>query len=230
MISNAIKFTDKGEVSIHSEVKFQKNNTSLEIKIKDTGVGIPEESQKDLFDAFTQADVSVNRKFGGTGLGLSICKRLVELMNGSISFESQQGVGTTFTIVLPLEKGDKLENQEKSMFKKKNDTQNLKSLSGRILIAEDNITNQLLISRFLEKIGCKYHAVGNGKEVLEELGKSSYDLILMDCQMPELDGYAATEIIRASEKGYGDIPIIALTANALKGDEEKCLSVGMNDY
>ncbi|MBX9837452.1 MAG: response regulator, partial [Silvanigrellaceae bacterium] len=225
LVSNAIKFTEKGSVLIEFNVQVKEIDTVVHFIVKDTGHGIPDAEKKNIFNAFTQAEKSTSRKFGGTGLGLSISKRLVDLMNGEINFESEYGKGTTFNVTLNLKTGRKIS----AVIGKDENIKNKNKLSAKILIAEDNLTNQIVISRILDKLGHDYHVVNNGKEVLKILNDYKFDLILMDCQMPEMDGYQAAELIRKNTK-YNVIPIVALTANVVKGDDKKCLAAGMNDY
>jgi signal transduction histidine kinase/DNA-binding response OmpR family regulator len=233
LVSNAIKFTKKGGVTVKVILKNLGEFTNVTISVHDTGIGIPEEAKARMFKAFSQAEKSISRHFGGTGLGLSISKRLVEMMAGKISFESEYGSGTTFSVDLTLKTGK--ENE----FKNNDDSESVKDLTpkidsnsflSRILVAEDNSINQMVIGRMLERMGYKYQIVANGNEVLDALRNTHFDLILMDCQMPDMDGYLATQIIRKSETLNNDIPIIALTANAVQGDEDKCRDSGMNDY
>jgi signal transduction histidine kinase/ActR/RegA family two-component response regulator len=230
LLSNAIKFTPQGEVRL--EVRAlptaqESDQVRLEFQVSDTGIGIPGDKQNEIFGSFSQADASTSRKYGGSGLGLSICKRLIELMGGQIRFESNPGVGTRFAFdllvkkshaQLPRESGAVV---EKYLFKK----------TFRVLVAEDNAVNQVVTGKMLQKIGITPDFVANGKEVVEVLSTTNYDAVLMDCQMPEMDGFEATRLIREREKGTDNhIKIIAMTASAMKGDKEKCLLSGMDDY
>lgn len=190
----------------------------------DTGIGIPEEKQTSLSEAFTQADSSTTRKYGGTGLGLTICKRLAEMMGGQIGVESEEGVGSLFYVDLPLPAAQPPQTQS--------DSTQPESLpeafpGRRILLVEDNEVNRKVATRLLSKLQLEVDIAVNGLEAVEKATDNNYDLILMDCQMPEMDGYEATRVLR--ERGV-QTPIIALTANALEGDREKCLACGMNDY
>lgn len=224
LVSNAIKFTSKGSVSVSVVATTHPTESTLRFEIVDSGIGIPKEAIGKMFKAFSQADSSTTRRFGGTGLGLSICKQLVDLMGGEIGIESEPSRGSKFWFSLTLPHG---EMQEKDLEAKTFS----RTLGARILVVEDNRVNQQIAIEVLEQVGYKPHAVGNGIEALDALRESPYDIVLMDCQMPEMDGFRATEIIRQSDSlNIKRIPIIAMTANALKGDKEKCLAVGMTDY
>lgn len=229
LLSNALKFTSKGEVSItiHAE-EVGITETEFRVEIKDSGIGIPKADISKMFHAFSQADASTTRRFGGTGLGLSICKHLVEKLNGTIGVESTEGQGSMFWFTLSLRNANAPKHSglgEVGNFRELTDRQL------RVLVAEDNPVNQVIAVTVLENMGLSADAVANGKEVLDALQSIPYDLILMDCQMPEMDGYEATRQIRASETlPKPDITVIAMTANAIQGDKERCLAAGMNDY
>ena len=234
LVGNAIKFTREGCITVKLEIKKERaESVALWVSVTDTGIGIPEAAKARIFQAFTQAEKSTSRHFGGTGLGLSISKRLVDLMGGQIDFESELGTGTTFKVKISFKRGtDKQVSKESN--KKSRQTLRLisdRSQTGRILVAEDNQTNQTVISLMLRKLGYKFQVVANGHEVIDALRESHFDLILMDCQMPEMDGYEATALIRQSKTlPNKDLTIVALTANAIHGDEAKCLKYGMTDY
>jgi osomolarity two-component system sensor histidine kinase TcsA len=227
MIDNAVKFTEKGRILFKMElVSSQQTFITVQVSIQDTGIGIDKGDKERLFKPFSQLDTSSKKKFKGTGLGLSICKQLIELMHGTISVESEPGRGTTFTFTIQM----KLiaENVQH----KKNDTYVLpliaENASANILVVEDNVINQNVVRRILKRLGYKNIQVANdGVEGVEKYKAGKFDVILMDIQMPNMDGYDATRAIREMNK---DIPIIAMTANALQGDAEKCLQAGMNDY
>ncbi len=230
LVSNAIKFTPTGHISVNARVLNKLDDGAvLQFEITDSGIGISESAKQRLFQPFNQADASTTRKFGGTGLGLSICKHLVEQFNGQIGVNSSEGKGSTFWFTARLKDGAPLSTQTAPKF-----NFNLReqlTWSPRVLIAEDNLVNQTIVMHLMKKMGLRAEAVVNGRQVLEQLTKEKYDLILMDCQMPEMDGYEATRAIRASrELAWAGIPIIALTANAVTGDREKCIAAGMNDY
>jgi PAS domain S-box-containing protein len=231
LIGNAVKFTKSGEISLSVELLNPQNESPpvsrFRFSIRDTGIGISDEAQRNLFTAFSQADSSTKRKFGGTGLGLSICKKLVEMMGGEIGLKSKENEGSTFWFTIPLMPS----RIEGAKSKVPSLLQKTKFNEAKILIAEDNIVNQMVLLKMLERIGFQAQAVANGNEVLSILREKKFDLILMDCQMPELDGYETTAKIRASTSlSDVSIPIIAMTANAITGDKERCLNAGMNDY
>lgn len=241
LVGNAFKFTTEGSVSINVGVKENyKTDILLHFEVEDTGPGIPLQVQDNLFESFTQADITTTRNYGGTGLGLSISKKLAEAMGGKIGVVSQEGSGAVFWFDILLKRSknkiDQLHtagSQETVVKKTINDEQ---KKNMRILIVEDNIVNQKIAQLNLEKMGYRTDIVGDGKEALESIKTKNYSLIFMDCQMPVMDGFEATKKIRLFEaKNSSDnrkrrIPIIALTANAMKGDDEKCIQVGMDDY
>lgn len=234
ILGNAIKFTSHGTVSLiikFSDIFKKEGNKNFEIIIKDTGIGIPHDKLKSIFEPFTQADMGIARKFGGTGLGLSISKKIVELHKGNLKAESKQGEGTTFTAILPykvvavVEK--KLSEIEKPPEEKKTDTP-IRTLIGlKILLAEDDELNNILQQSILNDLGAHVDGVGNGEEVLMKLQLEQYDAVLMDLQMPELDGIETTRRIRQDLKST--IPVIAVTANIQAKEKEKCFEAGMNE-
>lgn len=230
LIGNAIKFTQSGSIITRLGLeRSASGQTMVKCSVQDTGIGIPDELRKILFQPFTQGDETNARKFGGTGLGLSICKRLVELMDGEIGFESQKGEGSTFWFTFPLLPSRSA--TEGPLVPLTPPSSLTPDPNIRVLVAEDNDVNQMLTVAMLKKLGYSANAVTNGLEVLESIAKGRYDLILMDCQMPEMDGYEATAAIRKIEQQTKrHIPIIALTANSMKEDEEKCLRSGMDAY
>ncbi|KAB2953334.1 response regulator [Heliorestis acidaminivorans] len=239
LMSNAMKFTSQGAISLRVYLQRQDRYFStIRFEVIDTGIGIPEEVQQKLFNPFTQADSSTTRKFGGTGLGLAITKRLVEMMGGQIGVYSKEKEGATFWVVIPFllhNEEDVLEEIENGQAEKISDhlEENLCELTkGRtFLLAEDNKVNQKLAMIQLKKLGVKVHIANNGREAVEALAKNQYDMVLMDCQMPVMDGYEATEMIRQMEVLTGRYtPIIAVTARALAGDREQCIRCGMDDY
>ncbi len=245
LISNAIKFTPKGHVKVTVSSRPDPGDSDgdlvLEAEVKDTGIGMEQHYLPDLFKSFTQADASTTRKFGGTGLGLAICQRLCQIMGGDIAVTSQIDVGTSFKFHIKVWDAEDFDldaaaRGETSMRAVSSASLPTEAKLGHIMVVEDNEINQHVISMMLEDIGHTVALCSNGKDAITRLSAEAdqkhFDLIIMDCQMPIMDGYTATQFIRAGKAGdsYNDVPIIALTANAMKGDREKCLAVGMNDY
>jgi len=232
LISNAIKFTDKGGIRVNVFcINKEKENAIITFEVIDTGIGIAEEKLDTIFESFSQADESVTRKYGGTGLGLAISKQLVDLQNGSISVKSTENFGTTFSFSIPYQQGENkdliIEQQHSQDFKL--EYESLEHL--KILLVEDNDINRMYAANILKKWNCRLGTAENGYIATEKLKKGKYDLVLMDVQMPVMDGMEATKVIR---KNFPDpvnkIPIIALTANVLEGDPEKYKKAGMNGY
>ena len=232
LISNALKFTLSGKISINVKTKTLSDQNVLSvIEINDTGIGIPADKLETIFDSFRQADESVSRKFGGTGLGLSIVKQLVGLQNGEIKVSSFENKGTKFTISLPFELGssEDLKYEAEAHINQININSRLPGL--RVLLVEDNEINRLYASNLMKNWECEVDIAENGLICLEKLTRKTYDVILMDIQMPVMDGFEATKSIRTNFKiPKSETPIIALTANAIKGDNEKCIAIGMNEY
>jgi signal transduction histidine kinase/CheY-like chemotaxis protein len=231
LVSNAVKFTDKGEitVSVIPEKSNSVNVTRLTFSVKDTGIGIAKENQKELFEAFTQADSSITRKYSGSGLGLAITRSLLTLLGGSITVESEPGKGSEFLFTLDLKPGEpKVEKDGIQAQSEIPDNEPSAATKGIVvLVAEDNPLNQKLMRILLGKIGWMYEMASNGQDAVEKVKKHDFDLILMDVQMPVMDGYEATKNIR--ELG-SKAPIIALTAHAFKEEEERCRAAGMDDF
>jgi CheY-like chemotaxis protein len=225
LVSNAIKFTEQGFVRVHVQAEENDEDTlRLNFTVADSGLGIPKSKQKDVFSAFTQLDPSYSKKFAGMGLGLAISKSLVEGMGGEISVESTKGKGSTFRFYVTC--GIVTEEQELTV-----PSITLHDLPPMtILIVEDNEVNRLFLRRALVTAGHKVGEAENGRHALAKLKDSHFDLVLMDIQMPEMDGVEATRRIRSGKHGRADIPIIALTAYAMKGDREKFLENGMDGY
>ena len=236
LTSNALKFTREGHVQLQVEiVGWTPSGVQLRFQVTDTGIGISENGLAKLFSSFSQADASTTRKFGGTGLGLAISQRLVQLMGGSIEVNSKVGEGSCFWFELELELGVGAEHgEETGANSEANPYANLRpdgtTLTLPILVAEDNPTNQKLALRMLERLGYQAVLAEDGEAAVELVKKREFGAILMDCQMPNMDGYQATMEIRKLPGPKGDLPIIALTANAMKGDEIRCLTAGMDDY
>lgn len=225
IVTNAIKFTEKGAVTILCSVVSEESDIQhLRIEIRDTGIGISEEFINNLFDKFAQEDNTITRKYGGTGLGMSISKELIEMMGGSLEVKSKKSIGTSFFVNLSLKKGQQSLTQISDV--KKLNTALLRGK--RILLVEDNEMNRLLATTLLGHYGVEVDEAEDGKVAITILNSKEYDLILMDLQMPEMDGLQATEYIRSHLDGT--IPIIALTANVFKEEQERCFKVGMNDF
>ncbi len=230
LLSNAVKFTADGEVTLKLTLDRETATRALlRCEVRDTGIGIPPAVQARLFQAFSQADGSTTRRYGGTGLGLAICKQLVEKMNGRIGVESAEGTGSTFwfTVELPKLVIEPNEHRAPTAALPTNQEAGV-NRPGRILIAEDNPVNQLVLSHHLDKLGYRSQIVGDGWEALEAMSLIDYDVVLMDCQMPRLDGFETTRRIRAEHRHQPYI--IAITANAMQGDKDACLAAGMDAY
>ena len=225
LISNAIKFTEKGGVDLSCTVlKESAASQTVFVEVKDTGIGMDKEFVKNLFENFSQEDVSITRQYGGTGLGMSICKDLIELMGGEIMVESTKGVGTTISFVVEFAKGTVTDLPSRQNVYINNDVLAHK----KILVVDDNNMNRLVAKTILNNFGVITTEAANGKEAVEQLKASVVDLVLMDIQMPVMDGIEATKVIRREISN--SLPLIALTANAIKGDNEKCIAAGMNAY
>jgi signal transduction histidine kinase/ActR/RegA family two-component response regulator len=227
LIGNALKFTERGSVVIEvAHRPLPDDRVELTIAVRDTGIGIAPEAMPKLFDRFMQADARTARRYGGTGLGLAISREIVDLMGGRIEVDSAVGVGSTFRVVVPMSRGDaECLARAESTLHASSDIGGL-----RILVAEDNGVNQILIKAILDQLGHYSDIVGNGIEAVRQLQTGRYDLVLMDIQMPEMDGEAATRAIRALPQGMASIPIIAMTANAMVEHREAYLASGMDDY
>jgi PAS domain S-box-containing protein len=235
LVGNAVKFTARGHVAVRVrqlEAAGNEAGALLRIEVEDTGIGIREDKRGMLFQSFTQADSSTTRKFGGTGLGLAISKQLVELMGGRIGFESVLGEGSTFWFEVRLETATKGPSPalERSGSGEDSAACSLENLRYRVLVAEDNVVNQKVAASILRKYGCRLDLAATGREAVEMWEKEPYDLIFMDCHMPEMDGYEATAEIRRREAGQSHTPIVAMTANTMHGDREECLAAGMDDH
>ena len=233
LLGNALKFTRDGEVALHifpGEAALD-DHVHLRFEVRDSGIGISPDKQREIFTAFSQADGSTTRKFGGTGLGLAICRQLVLMMGGKIGVESEEGKGATFwfTTVFPVGSADK---SSAALDEAQSEQGAGASFSALVLVAEDNETNQIVAQGMLEQLSCRVDLVDNGREAVHAVDRKRYDLVFMDCQMPVMDGYEATGRIRRLEKQSGSdrTPIVALTAHAMKGDREHCLAVGMDDH
>ena len=233
LVGNAVKFTSKGHVRVHVKPETISNDeVVLLFAVRDTGIGIPLEKQKMIFDAFAQVDASTTRKYGGTGLGLAISNQLVQLMGGRISVESQPQIGSTFYFTIPFRIAHRPHTVTKMPTPVDVTGQSKPApLPLRVLLVEDNVVNQKLAGALLRKVRHRVTIANNGQVAIDELEKRSFDLILMDVQMPVMGGIEATEIIRKQEeRSGGHVPIIAMTAHAMAGDRDRMLQAGMDDY
>jgi len=231
LCGNAVKFTNTGSVRITVQPE---GADQLRIEVKDSGIGIASDRVGELFQEFSQADSSTTRRFGGTGLGLAISRRLVLLMGGSIGVDSEAGEGATFWLVVPLQPATAemlAAMQPPSQQRTEQEPTIAMRTRKRVLLVEDNLVNQHLAKQFLRSLQCEVTVAANGVEAIEQITNNVFDVVLMDCVMPEMDGYQATREIRRRETGsQRHLPIIALTANAMASDQKACREAGMDDY
>ena len=232
LLDNAVKFTESGSVSLIIDCHPCKDNRHrmlLEATVQDTGIGFSPEVRDDIFQSFRQLDGSLRRRYNGMGIGLTATSLLVNMLGGELDVESWEGQGSRFSLCVSF---DKIAPQASPVISTQEESQEKVQLdvSPLILVVEDNPVNQKVLTATLKKMGYKYLTANNGQEAIDLLQKEKTDLILMDCQMPILDGFAATESIRSREGVENEMPIIAVTANAMSGDRKKCLDSGMNDY
>lgn len=229
LVNNAVKFTDSGEVIMDAQVE-QLTNTHVQVRfsVKDTGIGIPQEKQDTLFEQFCQVDSSVTRRYGGTGLGLAITKRLLDLQGSSIMLKSEVGVGSEFSFVLSFDIPERIQIPTRKPSTLSDEFQSFEGAT--ILLAEDNEANTLIAKKFMKNWGVKVVHVTTGKAAVEQVQKRYFDLVLMDLQMPVMDGYEATVLIRKAGNSPFELPIVALTASAIHTEREQALEAGMNDF
>jgi len=232
LVGNAVKFTQAGHVYINILVEEEAGEPYICFNVEDTGIGIPQDKQKAIFEAFTQADGSYTRKYGGSGLGLAITRRLAEILGGWLTVISKEGEGSTFSLTLPI--GVELSKQSHldrynvaEVLQDDADKSATPKFSGRVLVAEDTLTNQVLIELLLKRLGLEVTVAADGRQAVDKALSGDFDLILMDIQMPNMNGHEATRALR--EKGLAT-PIVALTAHAMKGDDKKCIESGCDDY
>jgi CheY-like chemotaxis protein/two-component sensor histidine kinase len=228
LLSNALKFTNQGGITVTiKELEKRKSQSIIEFAVRDTGIGIPKERHAAIFEGFTQAAPDTTRHFGGTGLGLAICKKLIEFQGGKITVDSEPGQGSTFTFRIPFTTSDKGVQSHGS-----EPAETFTGLEGKkILVAEDNKINFFVVNKFLQGWGVKVTQAEDGQLALEALEKEDFDLILMDLHMPVMDGIEATRIIRNSENPrIKNIPIVALTAAIMSGNQEKLDELNINDF
>jgi CheY-like chemotaxis protein len=232
LIGNAIKFTDKGNVHLKVSLEKRRNKSFVRFDVKDTGIGIAPDKYESIFSSFTQVDGSHTRKQGGTGLGLTITKELAGLLGGDLSFTSEVGAGSVFSLVIPagvdkapsiLPRGD---DRSEESISQSQPADNL-TFHGRVLVAEDEEGSQILAEKILKRFGLEVVIAADGKEVIEKALRESWDLIFMDIQMPVMDGY---ETVRKLRQEGITTPVVALTAYAMPEDREKCLDAGCDDY
>ncbi len=227
LVGNALKFTHDGHIQIRMQAERAEDGWNLLADVKDTGIGMTSELQERIFEKFTQGDTSSKRQYGGTGLGLAITRQLVRLMGGEISVSSEVNKGSAFRFNLKLGSAEANEPVPAPVTPASNEE---KKISGNILLVEDNLVNQKVAAAMIKKMGCTVTVVPNGARALEQIALRKFDLIFMDCQMPIMDGFEATLAIRQMVGEIRDIPIVAMTAHALKEDRQHCLDAGMNDY
>jgi len=226
LIDNAIKFTQVGEIALSADLLEETpGGCTLKFSLQDTGLGIEPEARQKIFSPYTQADTSISDEYGGTGLGLSICKELVEDMGGEINCDSNPGLGSVFTFTIDLKQASQIQAPTRETQAPARTT----SLP-HILVVDDNKINQMLIATYLEKGDLEFTLADGGKQALQLLKEQHFDMVLMDVQMPEMDGMETTGHIREFSSTVSEIPIVALTANAMQGDREKYLASGMDDY
>lgn len=227
LLSNALKFTASGEISLMLKAApAVDGRQAITLAVRDTGIGIDPSLHEKIFEQFSQGDGSTARKYGGTGLGLAISRRLVDLMGGRLTLESTPGQGACFTVSLDLPLGNTLPAQANAAPVAASSGR----FRGRVLVAEDNESNGIVVRTHLERLGVTVEMVCDGEQALAAMAAGQFDLVLMDCQMPGIDGYAATRRWRQQETQGARLPIVALTANAMIGDRERCLEAGMDDY
>jgi signal transduction histidine kinase/ActR/RegA family two-component response regulator len=232
LVSNAVKFTDSGKVTVTAKATPHGASSRVRVEVIDSGIGITAEALARLFQPFTQADNTTARKYGGTGLGLTISAQLIELMGGTIGASSEPGQGSTFWFELSLPVAAPGDQPDASGPDHEGSSQRLApdGEAPLILVAEDNAVNQIIAARMLENLGYAIELVDNGQAVLNAIEQTTYAAVLMDCQMPGMDGYEATSELRRREHGSAHLPVIAMTAHSMAGDREKCLAAGMDDY
>jgi signal transduction histidine kinase/ActR/RegA family two-component response regulator len=228
LVGNAVKFTDNGVVQVNATVEPRGgHDVTLRLEVSDTGIGIPESAMPTLFDRFTQADSTAMRRHGGSGLGLAITREIVQMMGGAIATTSTPGLGSRFTVTIPTRLVDRGEALPEAAPPGQAEAP---PPTLRLLVAEDNDVNQILINALLTRMGHRVHLVANGRLAVEAVRRGDYDLVLMDLQMPEMDGMEATHAIRALGGAFASLPIVAMTANAFDEDRQACLAAGMDDY
>jgi CheY-like chemotaxis protein len=233
LLSNAVKFTSEGRVVVHVSATAGLQSSTVRVEVRDTGIGIDEATLGRLFQPFTQADSSTARKYGGTGLGLTISRQLIEMM-GTVGARSTPGEGSTFWFEVALPLADRADQTEQTPARStalggRDTAGHLTDAAPLVLVAEDNPVNQMLATRQLDGDGYRTEVVSNGREAVAATERTNYAAVLMDCEMPEMDGYEATRQIRSREIEPNHLPIIAITAHSMSGDREKCFAAGMDE-
>ncbi len=230
LISNALKFTERGAIRIRTHVVGDDIVPRICFEVEDSGIGMSAAQKERIFEPFAQAEGSTSRRYGGTGLGLTVCRQLVELMGGDIGVRSEPGAGSTFWFEIPLPRASGDASDVRADENERISPTREPALSAHILVAEDNAINQRVISALLQRFDCAVELVDNGRDAVEAVAEHDYDLVLMDCMMPEMNGFDATLAIRRLDSPNASIPIIAMTADAMEGARERCLAAGMNAY
>ena len=229
--TNAIKFTESGSVKINISLEDREDVPFMRFDVVDTGIGIPADKLEDVFDNFSQADASTTRKFGGTGLGLAITKELAGLLGGDLTLTSKEEKGSTFSLAIPVNidvsSCEMMNGLEWKQAVEEIDTASSARFTGRVLVAEDDPINQIVVRKILEKTGLEVTIANDGVEAVDKATSERYDLILMDMQMPNMDGCEATRRLRGQKY---TLPIVALTANVMKNDIEECLNAGCDEF
>lgn len=230
LVSNAVKFTDEGKVQIELQVEVSEDlERRLRIEVIDTGIGLPPGSSKSVFEPFTQADGSITREYGGTGLGLAICKQLVTLLEGQIGVQSEEGIGSTFWFCIPMRPALEPRGQEAGHGARISNPDDSDEPPRTVLVVEDNAINRRVVSAMLGQLGYRIDSAINGDEALRKLDAQRFDVVLMDCQMPVMDGLEATRKLR-ERKCYNNLPVIAMTAQARSEERDACIAAGMDDH
>jgi signal transduction histidine kinase/ActR/RegA family two-component response regulator len=233
LLSNAIKFTERGRIDVTTSSMRQISGAYMVIiEVSDTGVGVSSEAQTRLFSAFNQADETISQRFGGTGLGLAISRHLARLMGGNLTVQSEEGQGSTFRLTFNASQVTKpVKPAEPDQAATNRSSAEGRFLRGtRVLVTDDNAINRRVIRLLLDPLGCQITEAANGKDALDQLANKPFDIVLLDIRMPIMDGEEAIKRIRSSEHSWSDLPVIALTADSMHGDRERCIALGMSDY
>ncbi|MDX2192577.1 MAG: PAS domain-containing protein [Gemmatimonadales bacterium] len=231
LVGNAVKFTHDGGVEVRASVQAEDaDGLLLRVEVEDSGIGLAPAAAARLFQPFEQADASTTRRYGGTGLGLTICRQLVAMMGGTIGVTSEEGIGSTFTFTVRLGRAEDAGAPEAAVAAPAPVTTGAALAGARVLLAEDHPINRMVALELLQPLGVLVDVAEDGAQAVQAAGRTAYDLVLMDCQMPVLDGFEAATAIRAAEGAGRRVPIVALTANAMRGDRERCLAAGMDDH